>query len=150
MTVYEFERIRDGARVEAEFPFGAAPSLGETVELEGEPCRRVVSWQSSSPGPSVHFVSWQLPQWCPGALDYDRDPKSASYGQPRFRSKREVDEFVARHGGELAYGAMAPGAERRPQDQRRAMSDRIPTIVVEGRPKGARRRSGKGARPMQR
>jgi hypothetical protein len=146
VTLYEFERS-DGAKVEADFPFGKAPPIGELVALEGHgPCRRVVSWQSTEPAKDVHFVSWQLPQWYPDAPAYDRDPKSASYGQPRFTSRRELDEFLARH-PELAYGAMPATCERTPRCQKAHAMSKIPTVVIEGPPPGrAHRRRRKGPR----
>jgi hypothetical protein len=37
---YCFERLEDGARVEAFYPMRLAPKIGKVVELDGKMCRR--------------------------------------------------------------------------------------------------------------
>ena len=96
MTSYEFERVADGARVEADFPFGQAPHLGEVVELAGHgACRRVMPELQGRAEPDRRHISRSLPPWVPGAPRYVTDPRSLDYGQPVFYTKAEIERFEA-------------------------------------------------------
>jgi hypothetical protein len=45
MPLYAFERLEDGAEVDAFYPMRLAPRIGKIVELNGKMCRRVSSFQ---------------------------------------------------------------------------------------------------------
>lgn len=115
MPIYLFQRP-DGDVVEREYSFAEVPPLFGSVLSEGERLTRIPQVSGSggpvpdrSPsGPEVrvrknsHFVSWSLPpvdprtgmpKEGPKAPNYDMDPKSPSYLQPRFASRDEARRF---------------------------------------------------------
>ncbi len=127
MPTYQFESP-DGSLVERDYPFGQAPHLGETVELDGVPCVRVISDHLAVAKRTVEpFVSVSLPAWAPGAPRYEQDPSSPFYGQPKFKGRAEAEAFARRAG--YTYDGLPPECEGRYRaDQKAKAWDKIPVV----------------------
>lgn len=129
MPTYQFE-APDGSLVERDYPFGEAPHLGETVELDGVTCTRVISDHLAVAKRTVEpFTAVTLPPWAPGAPRYETDRSSPFYGQPKFKSRAEAEEFQARSGGRFTYDGLPPACEGRHRaDQKAAAWDKVPVV----------------------
>ncbi len=110
MTLYDF-KTADGELVDADFPFGEAPHLGETVELEGHGlCTRVVSNHLVGAQVNVQpFASQTIHPDDARELGHTRFDKD---GSPVFANRREAEDFSDRSEGQYVYGAMAAKAEK--------------------------------------
>lgn len=129
MPTYQFE-APDGRIVEQDFPFGKAPSIGETLLIDGVPCTRVVSSYSSVPQRTVEpFVGIQMRPWEPGAKRYITDPKHPLFGQPVFANRSEAEAFADRSDGKWVYDALPTAGETRFRaDQKQKAWDRFPLV----------------------
>lgn len=117
MPLYEFETA-DGLIVEAAYRMADAPELGQVVEINGEPCTRVIRTvpQTPEPGeqenfrlhsnsaPNLAAIRHQEAQ--AHALQEQghrapmpvRAPAYDEKGRAVFRSKRELDSYAKRDG----------------------------------------------------
>lgn len=129
MPTYQFQ-APDGSIKEQDFAFGKAPPLGETLEIDGVPCVRVISEHLAVPKRTVEpFVAVSVPPWEPGARRYVTDRSSPFYGQPMFAGRKEAEEFDERSGGKWTYDGLPPAAEGRFRaDQKRSTWDRFPVV----------------------
>jgi hypothetical protein len=107
--IYQF-RADDGSMAEVEMDVADAPSIGEPLVLGGVTYKRIPSVLQvcgAHEGSTRHprFESHQLPRhW-----RYHKGEFSPS-GKPRFSSRKEVDEAMARcrhnDGQEISYGEL--------------------------------------------
>lgn len=89
MPEYDFEGP-NGEHLIRYYAMGEAPSIGQTVEIDGVPCMRVLSPLQMRVTADRRFVSHSLPRNHPDAPNLDEK------GRPYFTSKREVKEFCAK------------------------------------------------------
>lgn len=97
MPEYTFEDER-GKRVVVVLPMAEAPSIGETLTVEGRTLTRIIDAGSLPVGGAqrdVYFTSYQVPR---SPFYQDAAPRIDSKGRPQFASKREVTEFCAKTG----------------------------------------------------
>ena len=97
MPMYDFE-TPTGETVEHFFPMAEAPKIGQTVDIDGVACTRLMSDCQMSVSETIGpFVSRTLPRNDPRAPRHDKD------GRPMFATKREVTEYVAKTEGQFGY-----------------------------------------------
>jgi hypothetical protein len=104
MPTFDFQHMASGERIERVFPIGRAP---KSVRVGRRTFKRVPSVPLVQVAQDIHFVSDQLPLHWTAARDHDEQ------GRPRFSSRREIDEAVARarHNGEhVTYGTCPEGS----------------------------------------
>lgn len=94
MPCYCFVDEATGEPVEHYLPMAEAPRIGDVVEIEGRRLRRLVSplQYDTENLERWRFESISAPPWAPGAPSYN--PES---GAPRFSSRAQVREFLARN-----------------------------------------------------
>lgn len=97
MPMYDFE-TPTGEVVEHFFPMAQSPKIGDTVEINGVQCTRLMSDCQTSVRADVQpFVSRTLPPHDP------RAPRQDKKGRAVFHGKREVEEYIAKTEGQFAY-----------------------------------------------
>jgi hypothetical protein len=81
-------RAPDGATLERDFPIGKAAA---TIRSDGKRFTRVYTAPVLQVSPEIHFESHSLP------LNWKYAPAvNKKTGKPRFTSRRQVDESIAR------------------------------------------------------
>lgn len=100
--LYEFE-LEDGSVVEEFFAMADAPENGKYVVLEdGRTARRVPSGGQQNVVKDYFHVAHSLHRDNPDRPLRNEDgsrryPRCDNHGRPVFESKREIQEFKARH-----------------------------------------------------
>ncbi len=99
MPLYDFEDVEKGELVEHYFAMADRPPTGKVVEIGGRKVSRVITPTQLAPVRSYEFVSNALPR------ENVADPKwpCDERGRPRFKSKKEVEEYTARSEGKAAW-----------------------------------------------
>ena len=100
MPEYSFKN-RAGEGASFFFPVSEAPKFGSVItDEDGVLWTRVVDIPRVNPGKDHRFISRTLPRWDPSAPGHD------SEGRPRFTSKKDVTEYVAKTEGDWTYGEL--------------------------------------------
>jgi hypothetical protein len=96
MPLYDFQ-TESGEIIEAHFAMVNAPSIGETIEIDGQPATRLVSKHHAQVHGIEPFVSRTLPKNDPRAPRHDKE------GRAMFATQREVTEYLAKTEGQFGY-----------------------------------------------
>ena len=100
MPEYTFQN-NEGETALRYYPIAEAPKYGETVlDSDGNEWKRLIDVPRTPKLRDHRFVSRTLPRFDPSAPDHDAD------GRPRFTSKKEVTEYVAKTDSDWTYGEL--------------------------------------------
>ncbi len=97
MPEYEFIRA-NGDVVQKFFSMADAPEIGATVEIDGEPARRLPPRLAGASVKNYEHVSYSIPRNCVHA------PRLDDKGRAVFQSKRELKETIAKMNADPSWG----------------------------------------------
>lgn len=94
MPIYEF-RNEKGEYTDRYYTVGESPLLFSWVDIDGQKWQRIPSKPRNVIKKDYEFRSMQERRWDPDAPEHV--PRGQKFeGAPVFRSKRQIDEFVAK------------------------------------------------------